>query len=178
MAKSETEPRVFYRDVRYARLEFRTGSLQVILPRGGEVAVLMDNKKDWINKKEEFINECLESAQDKELVSRSEEDFRNAVNLSVQDASSSLGVEVNSVRFRLMKTKWASCSPKRNLTLNSLMRYLPEYLIAYVIFHETAHIIEKKHNDRFWRQVANTFKNHNELEKDLFSYWFLIQAAD
>lgn len=39
-----------------------------------------------------------------------------------------------------MKTKWASFSPKNNLTINKLMKYLPDDLIEYVIFHEISHL--------------------------------------
>ena len=73
-----------------------------------------------------------------------------------------------------MKTKWASCSKKRNLTINTLMKFLPDYLIEYIIFHEIAHLKERKHNENFWKIVSRKFKNYEEMEKELFIYWFLI----
>jgi len=42
-----------------------------------------------------------------------------------------------------MKTKWASYSQKGNLTINALLKYLPERLVRYVVFHEMIHSIEK-----------------------------------
>lgn len=80
----------------------------------------------------------------------------------------------NSVYFRTMKTKWASLNPKRNLTLNLLMRHLPEYLIEYIIFHEMTHAAEKRHNENFWRIIAERFQDYQDRERDLFIYWFLI----
>jgi predicted metal-dependent hydrolase len=85
-----------------------------------------------------------------------------------------LDVELNNVFFRKMKTKWASCSSRRNLTVNMLMRCLPEHLLEYVVFHEIAHMIEKRHNDKFWKIVSKEFKNYEELEKGLFIYWFRV----
>ena len=78
------------------------------------------------------------------------------------------------IYFRKMKTKWASCSAKRNLTINTLMKYLPDYLIKYVIFHEIAHLKEKRHNDEFWKIVSKKFVNYQKLERDLFVYWFQV----
>ncbi len=54
------------------------------------------------------------------------------------------------------------------------MKYLPDYLIHYVIFHETMHLIEKRHNDRFWNLISRKYKNFQEKEKELFTYWFLV----
>jgi len=82
--------------------------------------------------------------------------------------------QIHKIYFRRMKTKWASCSLKGNLTVNTLMKYLPEELIRYVIFHETAHLIERRHNDRFWGIISQKFGNYEKMEQDLFSYWFLI----
>jgi len=43
-----------------------------------------------------------------------------------------------------------------------------------IIFHELVHIIEKKHNNRFWEIVEERYKNYQRLEKELFEYWFKI----
>ncbi|MBU3965756.1 MAG: M48 family metallopeptidase [Euryarchaeota archaeon] len=76
-----------------------------------------------------------------------------------------------------MKSKWGSCSPKKNLTINTLLKYLPEEIIEYVIFHEMAHLIERKHNEKFWKIISNKFQNYEENEKELFEYWFLIRTV-
>jgi hypothetical protein len=74
-----------------------------------------------------------------------------------------------------MNSKWASHSRNGNLTLNGELRFLPKNLIEYVIFHEMAHSIERKHNERFWKTVERRFKNHQEIENKLLVYWFLIK---
>ena len=74
-----------------------------------------------------------------------------------------------------MKSKWASCSIKKNLTFNTLLRYLPNFLIKYVVFHEITHLKEKKHNERFWKIIKKEFKDYQKKEKELLIYWFLIQ---
>jgi hypothetical protein len=108
------------------------------------------------------------------LVRRSEEEFKNLILSFVKDASKELGKGLNKVYFRTMRTKWASCSSKRNLTINRLMRFLPEPVLRYVIFHEIVHLKDKKHNDRFWKRISKKFEDYQELEKDLFVYWFKL----
>lgn len=79
-------------------------------------------------------------------------------------------VSVNKIYFRKMKTKWASCSSKKNLTINTLLRYLPKDLIEYVIYHEMAHLVEKRHNERFWKIISHRFPDYKKVEKELFIY--------
>ncbi len=74
-----------------------------------------------------------------------------------------------------MKSKWGSCSSRKNLTFNTFLKYLPETLIKYIVLHEMAHLIERKHDHKFWEIVSKKYKNHQKRESDLFSYWFLIK---
>lgn len=74
-----------------------------------------------------------------------------------------------------MTTKWASHSQNNNLTINTLLKYLPEDLISYIIYHEIAHNIERKHNKKFWELINKKYTNHITIESALLSYWFLIQ---
>lgn len=169
--------RVSYRNVKYPRLEFKTGELIFILPHGYNPDKLMKKHRRWIIRKVEFIKECLGNSSDKEISKRNEREFKETVYALAKRYSKKLGIELNNVYFRAMKTKWASCSSKGNLTINLLMKHLPEYLIEYVIFHETAHLIERKHNDKFWEIISKEFKNYQELEKGLFIYWFRIARS-
>jgi hypothetical protein len=121
-----------------------------------------------------FVEKCLNHASDKRLVERTEEEFRNLIQSLVGKALVEMAGRLDHIYFRVMKTKWASCSAKRNLTINTAMRYLPDYLIRYVIFHEIAHLKEKRHNGQFWKIVSKRFDDYQELEKDLFVYWFKV----
>jgi predicted metal-dependent hydrolase len=167
---------VSHRNVRYPRLEFRTGKLLLVLPFGFKPDPLLEKHKSWILKKTGFIKECLKETSKKKIVRRTEEEFRDLIRSSIKRASKELGGKLKKIYFRKMKTKWASCSAKRNLTINTLMKYLPDYLIKYVIFHEIAHLREKRHNDKFWEIVLRRFNNYKELERDLFIYWFKSQS--
>lgn len=76
-----------------------------------------------------------------------------------------------------MRSKWATLSPNRNLTLNNLLKCLPHDLIPCVIYHELAHLKERRHNVRFWAIISRKYKNHIDLESALFEYWFLIKRV-
>jgi len=165
---------VSYRAVKYPRLEFKTGELLIVLPFGHKPGVLLDKYKGWILKKFDFIKECLKNAKDKELINRTDEEFKELVYFLVKKTSKELGVKLNHIYFRKMRTKWASLSSAKNLTINRLMKYLPGYLIRYVVFHEIAHLIEKRHNDKFWQIISRKYEGHRKMEREMFAYWFLV----
>jgi len=174
--------KVSHRAVKYPRLEFKTGELLIVLPFGAKPDILLDKYKHWIIKQFNFIKGCLEKTKDKKLIIRPEEEFRKLIYFLVDETSRDLSacantdrrVELNHIYFRKMRTKWASLSSAKNLTVNRLMKYLPEYLIRYVIFHELAHVIEKRHNEKFWEIISHKFKNYQKMEREMFIYWFLV----
>lgn len=174
MALNNYSYKVFYRDIKYPRVELKTGKLLFVLPFGYKPNVIYKRNKSWINKKIGFIEECLDNSKNKNLIERSNEEFKNLVCSFTNRISEDLKVEINQIYFRKMKTKWASLSSFKNLTVNRLMEHLPKYLIGYIIFHELVHTIEKKHNNKFWNIVKERYKNYNELEKELFEYWFRV----
>jgi len=169
-----TAYKVSYRKIKYPRLEFRSGELLCVLPVGHKLDFLLERHQGWIDKKSDFIAKCLKDTENKELAVRTDKEFKGLVCQYVDMATKELCTDLNEIYFRAMRTKWASLSPKRNLTLNTLMSHLPEHLIEYIAFHEIVHTKEKRHNDKFWGIISGKFKDHRELEKDLFVYWFII----
>lgn len=169
---------VFHRKIKYPRLEFRTGKLHLILPMNANPEPILAKHKDWIKKKEFFIKETLLRAQNKKLVKRAENTFKKLVYDLVKINAQYLNIKINKIYFRKMRTKWASLSRQRNITINTLMKYLPKYLINYIINHELTHIFEKRHNERFWTILSKRFRNYRSLERELFEFWFLTQKPN
>ena len=58
------------------------------------------------------------------------------------------------------------------------MKYLPQHLIEYIIFHEMVHVIEKKHNNSFCMIIEKRYKDYQGLERELFEYWFIISSME
>lgn len=61
-----------------------------------------------------------------------------------------IGVSVNEVRVKKMKTRWGSCNSEAGrIWLNlELMKKSPQCL-EYVLVHEMVHLLERHHNERF-----------------------------
>ena len=166
-----------YRNVKYPRLEFKTGGLVLILPKGYQDEQELINKhKAWVHKKSSIIQTAIKDARKRQLnLDRSEIELKDIIYRSTKEFSKSLKTRVKRIYLKHLKSKWGSCSSKGNLTFNLWLRYLPADLIRYVVLHEVAHLIEKRHKDRFWSIVGHHFRDYPENEKRLLSYWFLVQ---
>jgi len=170
--------KISFRKIKYPRLEFTTGKLHFILPLNTRHEKLFQKHKKWVQKKMAFIEDCLKESEKKELIKRSEEEFKGLVLTLIMKASDELRMRINNVFFKPMKTKWASFSANKNLIINKLARELPEYLLEYIVFHEIAHIRQKRHNEKFWEIISNKFSDYQNREKDLFVYWFKLASKD
>ena len=81
------------------------------------------------------------------------------------------GFEVNSVKAKVARTKWGSCSSRKNINLSAYLILLPERLMDYVIIHELCHLKEMNHSARFHALVNKyTDGKESELEKELKGY--------
>jgi predicted metal-dependent hydrolase len=166
-----------YRDVKHPRLEYKTGTLLLILPKTYKSEKeTLEKYRGWIRKKESVIRKALEEAQTKNInQTRTDKELKKLVKQTAQNYQTELNTRINKIYFRKMKTKWASHSKNGNLTINTLLKYLPENIIEYIVYHEITHAIERKHNEKFWSLISKEFKDYSAKEKDLLTYWFIIQ---
>lgn len=69
------------------------------------------------------------------------------------------------------RTRWASCSAQRNLSLNTKLLFLSPELVRYVVIHELCHTVHMNHGSDFWRLVASHEPNYKTLDKELRTAW-------
>ena len=66
-----------------------------------------------------------------------------------------LGVEVKEWRIKRMKTRWGTCNiTDCRIWLNLGLAHYPLECLEYVVVHEMAHLLERHHNQRFWRLIS------------------------
>lgn len=77
-----------------------------------------------------------------------------------------VGVAVNEVRIKRMKTRWGSCNIKaKRIWLNLELIKKPPSCLHYVLVHELVHLLERRHNRRF-RELMDRFMPQWRLHRD------------
>ncbi len=82
------------------------------------------------------------------------------------------------IRVKNVKSKWGSCSSKRNLNFNWHLIFLPDALIDYIIVHELMHLRELNHSKAFWAWVGHFYPDYKAAEAQLQHYEWLIGIFD
>lgn len=92
---------------------------------------------------------CIEKKQEV-LDAWYREQLKAALPPLVAHWEKTLGVRANRIFVQKMKTKWGSCSPVAgNIRLNTDLAQKPRQCLEYIVAHELAHLIERRHNGRF-----------------------------
>ena len=77
-----------------------------------------------------------------------------------------VGVTVNEVRIKRMKTRWGSCNINaKRIWLNLELAKKPPSCLHYVLVHELVHLLERRHNRRF-RALMDRFMPQWRLHRD------------
>ena len=76
-----------------------------------------------------------------------------------------MGLNYKDILIRGQKTRWGSCSPAGNITLNWKLLMAPEEIVDYVIIHELAHRKHMNHSGRFWQLVERYCPRWKEHRK-------------
>lgn len=80
-------------------------------------------------------------------------------------------LKLGGLLVKSQRTRWASCSAKRNLSLNTKLLFLPPDLVRYVIIHELCHTVHMNHSSEFWRLLASHEPRYRMLDQSLRHAW-------
>ena len=92
--------------------------------------------------------------------------------LTVRTAELALryGFIYNKISITGAKTRWGSCSTKKNIAFSYLLIKAPPDIIDYVILHELAHTKILDHSRSFWKKVAEVCPDYREAKNWLKKY--------
>lgn len=77
------------------------------------------------------------------------------------------GFKFNQIAIRNQKTRWGSCSKKRNLNFNYKILFLSLKMRDYIIIHELCHLKEFNHSNKYWRLIAKAMPNYLNIIEEL-----------
>jgi len=127
-------------------------------------------KANWILEKISFAKKHARPAAPKRTVKEVAEDKKSAlrlVNERLEHFNQAYGFSWNRIAIRNQRTRWGSCSGKKNLNFNYKIALLPPHLADYIIVHELCHLMQMNHSSKFWNLVAIAIPDHAERRREI-----------
>ena len=174
--KSQTIPftKKYSNKAKHIRISIRNGELILTIPKPGffqsresvekKAMDFLQSKNDWILK--HFSPQKQGSSapcKNPDLKNYSREHYlkykEQARTLCEQKArfwAEKMWVSYNRIAIKSLKTKWGSCSSKKNLNFNYKILFLSEKDQNYLIVHELSHLVQMNHSSKFWDLVCET----------------------
>lgn len=87
------------------------------------------------------------------------------------------GYTYKTLSIKHLKSRWGSCTSKKEITLNCLLMQLSWSEIDYVIVHELAHTRYMAHSTVFWSDIEQNIPSYKSIKRQLSSHKPVIFAA-
>ncbi|MCW8931326.1 MAG: M48 family metallopeptidase [Gammaproteobacteria bacterium] len=79
--------------------------------------------------------------------------------------SKEFNLPYNRVTIRAQKTRWGSCSSKKNINLNYRLLFIEDKLLDYIILHELVHTVHMNHSKAFWLYFESLMQDARVRDK-------------
>ena len=90
------------------------------------------------------------------------EQAKRVVSKRVRFYQNRMQEQVESIRIKDVKSRWGSCSSKRNLNFNWRLVMAPMEVLDYVVVHELCHLREMNHSKAFWNLVEEILPDYRK----------------
>lgn len=89
---------------------------------------------------------------------------RDTILCVAKDYANMLDAPYKRVILKDTRSRWGSCSSRKNLNFSWRLIMAPEKVLRYVVAHEVSHLKEMNHSEKFWSVVASLMPDY-ELQR-------------
>ena len=161
--------RIIRSDRKTVALQIKAGEVIVRAPFAmtrEEIASFVARHEDWIRKKlVTFAGKPSGPTITEEGIRLLTERAHEIIPPRVKHYAALIGVDYNRVTIRHQKTKWGSCSGKKNLNFNCLLLLTPTEVMDSVIIHELCHLKYMNHSKEFYNEVLRVCPNYKTYDR-------------
>lgn len=92
---------------------------------------------------------------------------KQVLTTQLDNISAKLKLPYNRVFIKAQKTRWGSCSSKKNINLNRNLLFLTPVQVEYLIIHELCHTVHLNHSSAYWGLVAEIMPTYKKIDQSL-----------
>lgn len=154
----------------------RDGTITVLAPLRASASLIaeaVEKNREWINKKRALLAEVT-AKYDRTPITEDElcrllAEAKEYIPKRVSFIADEFKVSIGKVSVKAMRSKWGSCSGKRNISINCLLMLAPREVLDYIIIHELCHVTHMDHSKSFYALVDQRCDFRKRSEKWLKS---------
>jgi len=92
----------------------------------------------------------------------------------LRQCSDNLSLPFDAASIKGQKTRWASCSSRRTISINFQLLFLDKSFVEYVFIHELCHTKHMNHSPVFWKLVELHSPNYRNVHQGMRGSWQYI----
>ncbi len=153
---------------------FYGGKLQIVVPHGFSIKKMEDfvfKKADWILGKIKIMEKSnfnpVFHKHSKLEYRKNKEEALKVIRERVEKFNKIYSFSYKKISVRNSKSRWGSCSSKKNLNFNYKILFLSEDLQNYIVVHELCHLREMNHSNKFWSLVAQSIPDYKKMTRKI-----------
>lgn len=95
-------------------------------------------------------------------------DFRRDLEIIIEEFVESNGIEIfGDLNIEVANLDTLALIKGNTIYVNTSARELPKYILKYVVAHELAHLVIKRHTKKFWEIVKHIYPQYEKGKIDL-----------
>ncbi len=160
--KIESQKHLLIFGKRYSKIKVKTNKISSAITKPG-IKLLAEKKLIKI-----YFPHLSSNQTKQELNIFLKNIFKNYLFIRGPQLAHAMNLKYNQLKIKKQKTRWGSCSQKKNLNFNWRLVHFAPAIIDYVIIHELAHLKQANHSAKFWQLVAKfdpAYQKHRRFLK-------------
>ncbi len=153
---------------KHYRITLKADHIRVTIPRYGSkrrAEVFTESKKEWI---ESVIKKSVQrKIYSTEEIETLRAQAKNYIPERVTKLAETHGFVFNDIRIKKIRTRWGSCSRRKNLNFSLYLMLVDHTYIDYVILHELSHTVEMNHGPKFWALLESVCPGSKKLDREM-----------
>jgi len=141
------------------KLEVRYSNKANNLEIKGNKMILTVREKSTTTQRENYVNEWYR------------EELKKKLPALISKWEEIIGVKVNDVGVKNMRTRWGTCNPEtKRILVNLQLAKKPINCLEYIVIHELVHLREKTHTNRFVEHMDSYMPDWRVVKDELNSF--------
>lgn len=145
---------------------------------GFQINAFLNQQFDWIDHQ---WTKCLDQQANAPKLKFSQAYYRQKARRVIRERlyhfSQLYGLSYNKLAIRDQKTRWGSCSSKKNLNFSWRLILAPPEVLDYVVVHELCHLKHMDHSKAFWQLVSRHAPDYLKHKRWLKENHYLLSAS-